>query len=691
MGIATGPGPLSPVRGGLFNRMGRFFPTYIFLVLFLLAARDLSAQVPIRGMPRMGGGGGMRTGGSDSLQFEKRNFADDSVTVRFRYLDSARFSALDTSINDFYDRQPLKPLHVSLGNIGNAARPFLFSPQMNAGWDPGMHAFDPYAFTIEETRFMNTTKPFTELHYLIGSELEQQIGILLTQNIKPNWNFLVQYRLINAPGAYNSQNTNHSNFRFNTDFTSKNERYRLFFIAISNAMQSAENGGILSDTFLVNENPAYNDRFNIPTKLADSIFSTRNFFSVALLTGNRHNQGKFLLRQQYDFGRKDSVVTDSSVYRYFLPKWRVEHTIRYSTYKYRYLDIQAGTDREYYDSNYGYPVVPDTVDLNDRWKELYNDFSVIQFPDSKNPLQFFKVGASVQNVTGDFSQSQDRFYNISVHGEYRNRTRNRKWDMLLYGEFIAAGRYAGDYGAQARLKTLLSKKLGFLELGFRNVNRTPSYIFGNQTSFPVEAGASLNRENTTQVSANLEFPRLRMRLSGDYFLVSNYTYFNSFNRYAQESSLFNFLRLGLNKEFRLRRSWVWYLDVYVQLTTGNAPVNLPLVWTRNRFAYEGRLFRNLNLSTGFDIRYHTPYKADNYSPVLGQFFLQNQETITIRPDIAAYVNFRIRNFTAFTRLENLNTLTFQNGFGFKYANQSAPLYPTQDLHFRLGVWWRFVN
>jgi Putative porin len=670
--------------------MGRFFPTYFFPFVFLTAAQGLSAQVPLRGMPRMGGGG-MRTGASDSLQFEKRNFADDSVAVRFRYLDTARFSALDTSINDFYDRQPVKPLHVALGNIGNAARSFLFSPNLNPGWDPGMHAFDPYAFTLQDTRFMNTTKPFTELHYLIGSNLEQQIGILLSQNIKPNWNFVVQYRLINAPGAYNAQNTNHSNLRFNTDFTSKNERYRLFFVAISNAMQSSENGGILSDTFLVNRNAAFNDRFNIPTNLADSVFQTRNFFSVALLTGNRHNQGKFLLRQQYDFGKKDSVVTDSSVFHYFLPKWRMEHTISYNTSKYKYLDIQAGTDREFYDTNYGYPVVPDTIDLNDRWKELYNDFSVLQFPDSKNPLQFIKVGATLQNIVGNFSQGQDRFYNISAHGEYRNRTRNRKWDMLLFGEFIAAGRYAGDYGLRASLKTLLSKKLGYLELGFRNVNRTPSYIFGNQTSFPVLIANDLNRENTTQVSANLEFPRLRLRLSGDYFLVSNYTYFNNFNRFTQESSLFNFLRLGLNKEFRLRRSWVWYLDIFVQLTTGDAPVNLPLVWTRNRFAYEGRLFRNLNLSTGFDIRYHTPYKADNYSPVLGQYFLQNQETITIRPDIAAYVNFRIRNFTAFTRLENLNTLTFQNGFGFKYANLAAPLYPTQDLHFRLGVWWKFVN
>jgi hypothetical protein len=37
-------------------------------------------------------GGGMRgAGGSDSIQFEKRNFADEQAAVRFRFLDSARY------------------------------------------------------------------------------------------------------------------------------------------------------------------------------------------------------------------------------------------------------------------------------------------------------------------------------------------------------------------------------------------------------------------------------------------------------------------------------------------------------------------------------------------------------------------------------------------------------------------------
>jgi len=664
---------------------------YLFVFFLLLTGLPTLAQIPIRGMPKISSGGMKSGGGNDSLQFEKRDFSADSVTVIFRYLDSARFNAMDSSINDFYKRIALKPEHISLGNIGNAIRPVLFSPNMKAGWDPGFHAFDPFALTIANTRFMNTTKPYTELQYIIGSKLEQQVGILHTQNIKPNWNFVAEFRLVNAPGAYNSQNTNHSNFRFNTQYTSLDQRYNLFLIVLTNSLQSAENGGIESDTFLVNQNTAFNDRFNIPTKLADSVFTTQNFFSVALNTGNQYKEKKFLLRQQYDFGKKDSVTTDSSVYRFFLPRLRMEHTIQYSSYQYKYQDIQAGSDTIYYKLRYGLSGIPDTLEFKDKWKELSNDFSLIQFPDPKNPLQFIKAGVTLQNLAGNYASINDRFYNLMPHLEYRNRTRNRKWDMLLYGEFYAAGRNAGDYSAQARLKTLLSKKLGFLELGFNNVNRTPSLIYSSKTGFPVLDPGSLNKENTIQLSAMLDFPRFRMQLSGHYFLLSNYTYFAGFNDVKQASALFNFLRVGLNKEFLLGRSWHWYLDLYLQATTGNAPVNLPLIFTRSRFAYEGKLFRNLKLSTGIDLRYLTPYTADDYSPVLGQYFFQENQQITMRPDIAAYVNFRIRNFTTYARFENLNTLTFKYGFGFKDPNLAAPNYPTQDLHFRLGIFWGFVN
>jgi hypothetical protein len=539
---------------------------------------------------------------------------------------------------------------------------------------------------------MTTNKPYTRLTYLLGSRAEQQIGVMHTQNITADWNAGFEYRLINAPGFYNSQNTNHKNIRFNSSYTSKNRRYNAFLVMIANGLQSSENGGIQSDTFLLNKNPAYNDLFNIPTNLHVIPTDYGNFFNVTLQTGNKYTTSHFLLRQQYDLGKKDSIVTDSTVSRFFLPRVRFEHTLQYSAQKYHFRDVQAYEDSAFLFDQYAIRITePDTIGYTDRWRELVNDLSIIQFPDATNPLQFLKVGASLYNMKGLLDTGNDVFMNLKLHGEYRNRTKNRKWDMLLYGEFYAVGRNSGDYDVQARLKTELGRKWGSLELVGRNVNRTPSYLFSRPTDFPIGYKADLNDENIIQLQGRIIAPRQRLQLSAEYDIISNYVYLSGFRTVDQASSMFSMLRVGLNKEFRLRRSWKWYLDIYVQTLTGNPPVNVPLVYTRNRFAYEGSVFRNLALSTGFDIRYHTPYKAPNYSPILGQFFFQNTEQITIRPDIAAYVNFRIRNFTGFTRLENLNSLTFINGFGFKNNNLETSLYPYPGLLFRFGFIWDLVN
>jgi Putative porin len=657
----------------------------------LLASQSVMAQNPLMNRIPRGGGGGMRSSGGDSIQFEKRNFADDSATIRFRYLDTARYRSLDSSITDYFDRVPLDPDHITLGNNGTATRSLLFMPNLKAGFDPGFHAYDPFAFQFNDTRFMTTNKPFTRLTYLLGSQAEQHIGIMHTQNITPDWNAGFEYRLINAPGFYNSQNTNHKNFRLNSNYTSKDRRYNAFLVYISNSLQSSENGGIESDTFLLNKNPAFNNLFIIPTNLARVPTTTRNFFNVALATGNKYTGSGFLLRQQYDFGKKDSTVQDSTVLRFFLPRLRIEHTIRYDGMKYRFYDVQGFEDSAFYQVNYRIKTVPDTVQYLDKYKELYNDFSIIQFPDASNPLQFLKVGAALSNSSAIIGNDRDNFFDAKVHGEYRNRTKNRKWDMLLYGEFFVAGRNAGNYDFQASLKSFLGRKWGYLEIGGRNVNRTPSYLFRYQTSFPVEFDAGLNDENTFHVFGSVINPLMRLKLSADLMLLSNYVYLTEFNKVNQESGIFNLLRLGLSKEFRLKKNWKWYLDIYLQTVTGNPPVNVPLLYTRNRFAYEGSVFRNLVLSTGFDIRYHSNYISANYSPLLGQFFYQDQFQVAIRPDIAAYVNFRIRNFTGFTRLENLNSLTFINGFGFKYNNVETELYPYPGLLFRLGIVWDMVN
>jgi hypothetical protein len=659
----------------------------------------MGAQPNLRNLSGIGRNIGRGGSGSTSDSLHHRNRNEDSVTIYFRYLDSSRHFKLDSSINDFTLRFPIPTTNIHLGNLGNASKSILFTPNLKPGWDPGFHAFDIYKWKQEAIRFFNTTRPYSELNYLLGSHTEQVIEVMHTQNVRPNWNASFQYRFINSPGFFQNQKTNHNNILFSSWYEGKRKRYNNYFFVLANHLQSSENGGLRNDQDYLNNTEVYKNRIEIPTILGGEQHVTSNFFSTDLKTGNRYREFTVLMRQQYDLGKKDSLVTDSTVFPLFYPRLRFEHTIQYNSYKYQYLDFHGtnNSDSIYYYDRYGITINPgDSIHFRDRWKSLANDFSIYQFPDAKNQQQFIRLGARLETLKGEFQRDSSSLYNLIFHGEYRNKTRNQKWDVELFGNLYSAGFNSGDYNAHISLKRFVGKKrLGYAEVGFENVNRSASFLFDTRSSFYLDTSVTtgFKKENTSHIFASIYQPALKLKLSGDYYLVSNYTYFTSYYKLGQYEPLFNFLQVSAQKVFKLTRHLNWYADVYLQQKTGGVPLHVPVIFTRNRLAFEGNFFRNLVLSTGLELKYHTAYKADNYSPVLGQFFYQDSITISNTPDISAFLHFRIRSFKAFVRADNLNTMqvTKDGGFGFTRNNFAAPGYPYPGLQIRLGIWWGFVN
>jgi hypothetical protein len=397
------------------------------------------------------------------------------------------------------------------------------------------------------------------------------------------------------------------------------------------------------------------------------------------------------------------VVNDTTVIPLFYPRLRLEHTIELSTYHNRYQDTDS--DSAYYDSLYRFHMVEnrDTFYLKEYMKELTNDFSFYTFPDAKNAQQYLKLGASLQNLQGRFIDSMyykdsvytRNYYNFFIHGEYRNRTRNQKWDIEALGNFYVTGLNAGDYNAYISLRRLISKQIGYLQVGFQNTNRTPSFMFNSTSSFYLDTAANaldLKKENTTMLFGTFEQPKLKLKLTGKYFLMTNYTYYSGYMQVAQASKLFNVLQVSAEKIFKIGGSWNWKTWVILQQRVGDGPVNLPLFTTRNQLGYDGTLgFRNLRISFGAEMRYFTSYKAPEYSPLLGQYFFQDVNTVKLeRPDISAYLHFRIKSFSAYVRAENLNTIDLAGG-GFIRNNIPTNGYPYPGMQIRVGVFWSFVN
>ncbi|RYY63199.1 MAG: hypothetical protein EOO12_12880, partial [Chitinophagaceae bacterium] len=634
----------------------------IYTVCLLAAlgiAREAGAQRGVLNNIQNGGFNGSSGTTSDSLRHRDKN--EDSLTISYRYLDTAGRYRIDSGVLDFYRRFPIPFTHQYLGNTGAPSQPLLFTPRTATGFDPGLHAFDAYRWTVDRARFFTTTRPYTELGYILGGGQQQEIEILHTQNLKPTWNLSIAYRLINSPGFYNNQNTNHNNYLFTSWYQSPGKRYNNYVVFVGNRLQAGENGGIRGDRDYIND-AAFGDLTGIPTLLASGSTRTRNTLlgNTTVNTGNKYSEFRAVLRQQYDLGRKDSLVTDSTVIPLFYPRLRLEHTLSYGEYKYVFAD--AVPDSLIYDSVFKVALRDERPLLyRDIWRELTNDFSFYTFPVANNLGQFIRLGASYQLLKG-FVRDTISYNNIWVHGEYRNRTRNQKWDALAAGEFYLTGYNRGDFHVQVRLQRLLGSRLGSLQVGFENSNRTPSFIYDTRSNFYLETSPKpFFKENSSRFSGRLYNPRWKVELGADYFLVTNYLYVTGYHTLEQESGVFNLLRLQGKKSFKVFRKWGFDAEVYLQQQAGNAAVHVPLVFGIGRFAYQGNLgFKNLTLAAGFEARYASPYKADNYSPLIGQFTYQDSTQIRNRPDINAFVQFRIRGFKGFIRAENLNTLRFSS-------------------------------
>lgn len=637
---------------------------------------------------------GSSGGNKDSLIHRDAN--EDSITISYRYYDSNRVNKLDSSISDFYTRFPVPYHYVDLGNNGTAARSILFNPNMKPGFDAGFHAYDIYRYSIEGTKFYQTTRPYTELAYLLGSNSEQVIGLLHTQNRnKGRLNFTFDYRLINSPGAFQNQNTSHTGLRVSGSYQSVNKRYGMYFIYLSNKIKASENGGLQNPDDL--KRLALGSPFEADVRLGSALAARgRNPFNTSINIGRNDKEGKLLLRHFYDVGQKDSLqVNDSTLVRLFYTRLRFQHTFAYSSSQYQYNDLALVTSD--YNTYFHYTPTEDSVYFRDRWRDITNEFSIYTYPDKKNTAQFLKVGAAYQYLQGTFSNDSTsngptHYSNTYLVGEYRNRTKNKKWDMEAGGQFYVTGGFSGDYSAYISLQRELSKTLGSLQVGFQNVNKSPTYLSQGYGSFPAVSTGNLNKMNITRLFASLYVPSQQLHLTGNYYAVTNYVYFNSFLTSTQYSGLFNVLDIGLDKRIRLSRYFNWYTEVHFQQAPGNPPIHIPAVFTRNRVAFEGNFFKNLYLSTGLELRYYTPYKADNYSPLTGQFFYQDQVTITNRPDVNVFLHFRIKSFKGFVRLENINAFNKSgNSFGFTHYNFAAPYYPQNALWLHIGIWWNFVN
>jgi hypothetical protein len=656
---------------------------FLTMVQFKLNAQQYGA------LGRSGGGNSGSSNGTSKDSLQKRDQNADSITIYYKLYNNNEVLKLDSSINDFFIHYPLPYTTYNLGNLGTATKSYLFSPIQKGGFDAGFHAYDRYFYTLEGTPFYQTTRPYTDFGYLLGGNGEQMVEIKHTQNKQQQLNFSFEYRFSNSPGNVKNQNSNLNNMRITAHFQSKRKQYETYFVMLNNKAASSENGGLVKPSRL--DSLSLNNPYELETRLGISGVAFANPFNTSIASGNTYKSNTLLWKQSYDLGQKDSIVKDTVVIHLFYPRLRFQNEIKYENSEFSFIDNapNASSYLKYFNCDIGGSAI---VQFIDKWSVLTNEFSMVSYPQKNNSNQFLQVGQGYTNLNTTLdNQKTWNNYDIYAFGVYKNKTRNQLWDLLTAGKLYLNGYHAGDYDAQFYLSRLLSSKGNYLKLSFQNSNRTPSTNYLGITNYPIISLKSIQKENIINVSGETGNRATGWKLGGSYELINNYHYFSTGYKPAIYTPAFSYIRGQLEHKIKLSTHWNWYDELNVQIVDQAAPVNLPLLLTRQRLAFEGNFYKNLFLSTGLELIYHTDYKADDYMPLTGQFYVQNDYTLHNRPTANAFLNFMIKRFKGYVRLENLNTLLLTSpSLGNSY-NFTSRNYPGTGTWFRVGIWWNFIN
>ena len=634
---------------------------------------------------------------------------DEDARLFYERLNSDKTYTPDTSLHTFQRRPFLKTWERDLGNPGSPVNNLSFTPEYRVGPGLGYHVFDDYRFIADSLNFYNTNRPYSVFTYQLGSKLEQVAGIMHTQNIKPNWNFMVNYRKTSTPGFFKTNRNNHDNFAFTTNYKSLNKHYKLYAALVYNKEQHDENGGVLNDSELLDA--SYSDPRTVDVTYQNSAYSlTRSTVS------NMQRDLTILLQHSYTWGSSDTTYNaDSTSYSYKLvPRFSIIHKMELSTEKHLFKDLAPDSVRyttlfsnPFPSSGSGYYVAgADSVVTQQNWFWVDNKVMLEGFIGKENSQ--LKFSAGLGNRFDQFSSQpaltssvvRNNIISNYAAGELKKEAlRPGEWEYGGKAILYLTGDNAGNFDFQTAVGKNFNDRFAF-NAGFEQQLGSAPYSLTTYNNKYADLTYNFSQESTTAIYASIESPRLRFSAGARNYLINNFIYLSQAETPAQYAVPFSVSQIWLRKLFKAGN---FYLDneLMYQQAPDNAPVNVPLLMGRHQLSYEHDLFkRALKIATGAEVRYNTSYHPAGYDALLNRFFYQNTSYIANTPELSLFLNFRVKHFRAFVQADQLqqlfarNTITFVgtpalNFYGAGSVN--TPVYVMQNAMIRFGFSWVLIN
>ncbi|MES2478791.1 MAG: putative porin [Bacteroidota bacterium] len=657
----------------------RYLISFVFISILLVD--EVAAQLP-SGTSRSGNFGNANDSAGKKTNTEE--WENEDAHIYYTKVFSSVKLYTDTSIHSIHRRPFSQPWYRDLGNLGSPAMNLMFTPQNPVGLSLGYHSFDALRFTIDSLRYYNTTKPYSDFTYNLGSKLEQVAQIFHTQNIKPYWNMAVNYRKINSPGYYFIQRNNHDNFFLSSNYKSPSMHYELYGGITYNKQQHDENGGIVSDTFFNNDQ--YSDRKSIPVNFYSSGYGSNLRSPVTTL----QRDFTMMLEHAYTWGKKDTTYSkDSTQYDIHLtPRFRISHKAEMGLHRYLFKDLRPDSLR--YDAFFQRKfATADSVYMRQEWFYADNRFLINGLMGKSTNQIIFNAG--VGNRVDQFvthyilgKSEENVLSNYLVGSLSKEATKSGQWAFGANAQLFVTGVAAGNFLLDASVSKDLGERWGTVKIGAKQqLNNAPYNYTIYQNQYWLRSN-SFDKESSTKLFATIYSGRYKLSAGVNNYLMSNYLYFDAAQKPAQAATAFSLSQIWLRKIFHLGR-FTFDNELLYQQQTNAAPVNVPQIVGRHQFAVETAIFKKqLKIATGIEIRYHSAYFANGYAPLFNQFYVQNTNQVANAPDGSVFFNFNIKRFRSYIMVDQVQQF-------FNSNIEISKGYHAQNAMLRFGFSWAMVN
>ena len=529
----------------------------------------------------------------------------------------------------------------------------------------------------DQIKYYSVPTPLTELYFKTVMEQGQSLDAFLTFNTHERLNFAVAYKGLRSIGKYVNQLSSSGNFRFSTNYSTKNLRYQLkAHIAVQDIF-NGENGGIINNADFEGKDPAFRDRarLQVYTKNGSSFLKGNRYFINQLFRINKtDSQNNIFINHQLTLENK-----------FFEYKQGTLATI---------VTVPGAPNQVI--NRYGASYVSSNIDDKTNFNVVNNNISAIYENKSLGTIKFF-IDDSKYNyfynstlvIANNLipSSLNSRFTNLG--GQYLFQKQKWNFDFkisnAITNQSTSSIDLRGDYSLNDDYKFLF---------GFQKTNSAPSFNYNlNQSSFVAYNYVNdfkNEKSNSFFISANTKWINLDL----EYASQTDKLYFEQKTSLLanalivapkQYEGVINFFSAKASREFVFGRFAIDNVFLYQNVKQSAKILNIPQFVARNSIYYSDKVFKNaMDLQTGITLNFFTKYYANEYNAVLGEFFIQEQKKIGNFPVLDFFINAKVRQTRIYLKAEHFNSSFSKNYY-------ASPTNPYRDFIVRFGLVWNFFQ